>query len=63
MSKAKIALDFQARIPRGYLNLMGYVDESEVNGPGRRAVVWVQEQDRLERFLHRLLGVEISTAF
>ncbi|ABC99475.1 ribonucleoside-triphosphate reductase [Synechococcus sp. 65AY6Li] len=42
MSKAKIALDFQARIPRGYLNLMGYVDESEVNGPGRRAVVWVQ---------------------
>ncbi|MFS8911968.1 radical SAM protein [Synechococcus sp. H60.3] len=42
MSKAKIALDFQARIPPGYLNLMGYVDESEVNGPGRRAVVWVQ---------------------
>ncbi len=24
------------------LNLMGYVDESEVNGPGVRAVVWVQ---------------------
>ncbi len=42
MSKAKIALDFQTRIPPGYLNLMGYVDESEVNGPGRRAVVWVQ---------------------
>jgi anaerobic ribonucleoside-triphosphate reductase activating protein len=29
-------------IPPGYLNIMGYVDESEVNGPGRRAVVWVQ---------------------
>lgn len=29
-------------IPAGYLNLMGYVDESEVNGPGCRAVVWVQ---------------------
>jgi anaerobic ribonucleoside-triphosphate reductase activating protein len=29
-------------IPVGYLNIMGYVDESEVNGPGCRAVVWVQ---------------------
>lgn len=29
-------------IPPGYLNLMGYVDESEVNGPGKRAVVWMQ---------------------
>ncbi|WP_009544769.1 4Fe-4S single cluster domain-containing protein [Crocosphaera subtropica] len=29
-------------IPPGYLNLMGYVDESEVNGPGYRAVLWVQ---------------------
>ncbi|MBW4506400.1 MAG: radical SAM protein [Scytonematopsis contorta HA4267-MV1] len=29
-------------IPPGYLNIMGYVDESEVNGPGTRAVVWVQ---------------------
>jgi anaerobic ribonucleoside-triphosphate reductase activating protein len=29
-------------IPDGYLNIMGYVDESEVNGPGTRAVVWVQ---------------------
>lgn len=37
-----IALDFQAQIPPGYLNLMGYVDESAVNGPGCRAVVWVQ---------------------
>ncbi|MFM7437851.1 MAG: 4Fe-4S single cluster domain-containing protein, partial [Snowella sp.] len=26
----------------GTLNIMGYVDESEVNGPGVRAVVWVQ---------------------
>lgn len=30
------------QIPPGYLNIMGYVDESEVNGPGSRAVVWVQ---------------------
>ncbi|MDB9311576.1 4Fe-4S single cluster domain-containing protein [Spirulina sp. CS-785/01] len=29
-------------IPTGFLNLMGYVDESQVNGPGTRAVVWVQ---------------------
>ena len=29
-------------IPAGYLNIMGYVDSSEVNGPGCRAVVWVQ---------------------
>lgn len=29
-------------IPPGYLNIMGYVDQSEVNGPGYRAVVWVQ---------------------
>lgn len=29
-------------IPAGYLNVMGYVDESEVNGPGYRAVIWVQ---------------------
>lgn len=32
----------QMEIPPGYLNIMGYVDESEVNGPGCRAVVWVQ---------------------
>jgi anaerobic ribonucleoside-triphosphate reductase activating protein len=31
-----------AAIPPGTLNMMGYVDESEVNGPGHRAVVWVQ---------------------
>lgn len=37
-----MALSFLAQIPPGYLNLMGYVDESEVNGPGCRAVVWVQ---------------------
>ena len=30
------------KIPPGYLNIMGYVDASEVNGPGSRAVVWVQ---------------------
>lgn len=29
-------------IPPGYVNVMGYVDESEVNGTGCRAVVWVQ---------------------
>lgn len=29
-------------IPPGYLNTMGYVEESEVNGPGCRAVIWVQ---------------------
>ncbi|MGA7932875.1 MAG: 4Fe-4S single cluster domain-containing protein [Kovacikia sp.] len=29
-------------IPPGYLNIMGYVDASEVNGPGCRAVIWVQ---------------------
>ena len=29
-------------IPPGYLNIMGYVDESEVNGPGCRAGVWMQ---------------------
>jgi anaerobic ribonucleoside-triphosphate reductase activating protein len=32
----------EVEIPPGYLNIMGYVDESEVNGPGCRAVVWVQ---------------------
>lgn len=32
----------QIEIPAGHLNIMGYVDESEVNGPGCRAVVWVQ---------------------
>lgn len=29
-------------IPPNHLNIMGYVDRSEVNGPGRRAVVWLQ---------------------
>ena len=29
-------------LPPSYLNLMGYVDRSEVNGPGCRAVVWLQ---------------------
>ncbi|MGK7933765.1 MAG: 4Fe-4S single cluster domain-containing protein [Microcystaceae cyanobacterium] len=31
-----------AKIPASHLNIMGYVDKSEVNGPGCRAVVWVQ---------------------
>ncbi|MFM7364455.1 MAG: 4Fe-4S single cluster domain-containing protein [Cuspidothrix sp.] len=35
-----------ADIPTGYLNIMGYVDQSEVNGPGCRAVVWVQGCNR-----------------
>lgn len=39
LTKPSVAL---TEIPPGYLNIMGYVDESEVNGPGRRAVVWVQ---------------------
>ena len=29
-------------IPPGYLNLMGYVGDSTVNGPGNRAVIWLQ---------------------
>ncbi|MBW4521328.1 MAG: radical SAM protein [Scytolyngbya sp. HA4215-MV1] len=29
-------------IPAGHLNIAGYVDESRVNGPGSRAVIWVQ---------------------
>lgn len=32
----------ESEIPLGYLNIMGYVNASEVNGPGSRAVVWVQ---------------------
>lgn len=32
----------RTNIPNGYLNIMGYVDRSEVNGPGKRAVIWVQ---------------------
>lgn len=40
-STEKIAPEIP-EIPAGYLNIMGYVDESEVNGPGSRAVVWVQ---------------------
>lgn len=31
-----------ALVPPGQVNIMGYVDESEVNGPGCRAVIWVQ---------------------
>lgn len=29
-------------VPPGYLNVMGYWDASEDNGPGCRAVVWLQ---------------------
>jgi anaerobic ribonucleoside-triphosphate reductase activating protein len=29
-------------VPPGHLNIMGYIDQSEVNGPGCRAVIWVQ---------------------
>ncbi len=43
MSKSKIAPSPQLlEIPQEHLNIMGYVDESEVNGPGSRAVVWLQ---------------------
>ncbi|MGD1918650.1 MAG: 4Fe-4S single cluster domain-containing protein [Pleurocapsa sp.] len=43
MSKTKIDPYLQLlEIPPGYLNTMGYIDESEVNGPGSRAVVWLQ---------------------
>ncbi len=43
MGKNKINFDSQLlEIPPGHLNIMGYVDESEVNGPGSRAVVWLQ---------------------
>jgi anaerobic ribonucleoside-triphosphate reductase activating protein len=43
MRKTKIDPYLQLlEIPPGYLNTMGYVDESKVNGPGKRAVVWLQ---------------------
>ena len=43
MSKTKIDPYIQLlEIPSGHLNIMGYVDESAVNGPGTRAVVWLQ---------------------
>jgi anaerobic ribonucleoside-triphosphate reductase activating protein len=43
MSKTKTDPYLQLlEIPPGHLNIMGYVDESEVNGPGKRAVVWLQ---------------------
>ncbi|KGF72329.1 ribonucleoside-triphosphate reductase [Neosynechococcus sphagnicola sy1] len=55
-------------IPPGYLNIMGYVDESEVNGPGSRAVIWVQgclrecpgcfNPDSWSFEINQLIGVE-----
>jgi anaerobic ribonucleoside-triphosphate reductase activating protein len=43
MSQSKIHPYLELfEIPAGYLNIMGYVDESEVNGPGCRAVIWMQ---------------------
>ncbi len=43
MSKTKVNPYLQLlEIPPGHLNTMGYVDGSEVNGPGIRAVVWLQ---------------------
>ncbi|MDJ0568019.1 MAG: 4Fe-4S single cluster domain-containing protein [Pleurocapsa sp. MO_192.B19] len=43
MKKTKVNPYLQLlEIPPGYLNTMGYVNESEVNGPGIRAVVWLQ---------------------
>ena len=40
--KVEQALKGLADIPPNHLNIMGYVHRSEVNGPGRRAIVWVQ---------------------
>lgn len=37
---------YSVAISPGYLNLMGYVDASQVNGPGVRAVIWVQGCNR-----------------
>ncbi len=55
-------------IPPGHLNTMGYVDESEVNGPGSRAVVWLQgclrecdgcfNQDSWSFEINQLISVE-----
>ena len=42
MTNQTINSQSSLEIPPGYLNIMGYVSESEVNGPGTRAVVWVQ---------------------
>ncbi|MEL6382823.1 MAG: 4Fe-4S single cluster domain-containing protein [Cyanobacteria bacterium J06626_18] len=40
-TSAELSLPSQPISPN-HLNIMGYVDRSEVNGPGCRAVVWVQ---------------------
>lgn len=41
-----ISHPYATLIPPGYVNLMGVVKKSTVNGPGCRAVVWVQGCDR-----------------
>ena len=38
----KTIVEISPKTLSGTLNIMGYVDESEVNGSGSRAVVWVQ---------------------
>ena len=42
LSTTELSTTTSGEIPPGYLNIMGYIDESEVNGPGCRAVVWVR---------------------
>ncbi|NEQ72352.1 MAG: radical SAM protein [Okeania sp. SIO2C9] len=65
---AKLSTTTPVKIPSGYLNIMGYIDESEVNGPGCRAVVWVQgckrgcggcfNPDSWSFDIHQLISVE-----
>ncbi|BAZ44942.1 putative anaerobic ribonucleoside-triphosphate reductase activating protein [Chondrocystis sp. NIES-4102] len=48
-------------IPPGHLNIMGYVDQSQVNGPGSRAVVWLQgsfNSDSWSFEINQLISVE-----
>ncbi len=40
--KSTLPYSSPQKVPKGYLNIMGYVSNSEVNGPGSRAVIWVQ---------------------
>ncbi|MGD1705025.1 4Fe-4S single cluster domain-containing protein [Dapis sp. BLCC M229] len=65
---AKLSTTKPLEIPPGYLNIMGYIDESEVNGPGCRAVVWVQgckrgcsgcfNPDSWSFDIHQLISIE-----